>query len=152
MTSLDAMFQANRRHGPSFDMVRLLAALAVMVSHAFLVVAALAAVVLSLKFGGFYLVFPFAGAYLVAVLGNSRVLEFARIRRSFLAGDFSYGTYIIAFPVQQAVNAAMGAASSAWNNLAISVPITLVLAMLSWHFIEQPCLRLKYARTEKALG
>jgi peptidoglycan/LPS O-acetylase OafA/YrhL len=110
------------------------------------IVAAAVAVVLSLKFGGFALVFPFAGAYLVAIIGNSRLLEFASFRRGIWAGDFSYGTYIIAFPVQQAINAVMGSASNAWNNLLVSVPATLALAMLSWHLIEKLCLKLKYAR------
>lgn len=56
-------------------------------------------------------------------------------------GDFSYGIYIYAFPVQQLV--------VYWSNNQISVfmlfissfAITLCLAMLSWKFVEEPALR-----------
>ena len=94
---------------------------------------------------GFYFVFPLLGAYLVVVLGNLRILEFARLRRGIFAGDFSYGVYIVAFPVQQIVRQLLGGACTWWVSLLISLPVTLGLAMLSWHFIEKPCLRLKYA-------
>ncbi len=58
------------------------------------------------------------------------------------AGDYSYGLYIYAFPIQQALRQyfpdilpleLFGAAAL----------LTLGCAMLSWHFIEQPALRLK---------
>jgi peptidoglycan/LPS O-acetylase OafA/YrhL len=62
-------------------------------------------------------------------------------------GDYSYGTYIYAFPVQQLV---------AWKfdeitpvaMIALSMPTTLLLACLSWHLIEAPAL----ARREALAG
>ena len=52
-------------------------------------------------------------------------------------GDYSYGTYIYAFPVQQI--AVLLAPGDGWLvNLAISFPLTLACAILSWHFVEQP--------------
>ena len=106
---------------------------------------AAALVAASLLLSGFYFVFPLAGAYLVAALGNSRLLDASHFRRGVLAGDFSYGVYIAAFPVEQAVRQWAGAAATWWSVLAISAPLVLALAMLSWHFIERPSLRLKYA-------
>jgi peptidoglycan/LPS O-acetylase OafA/YrhL len=57
-------------------------------------------------------------------------------------GDYSYGIYIIAFPVQQAVLQWL-APSSGWVTLAIAAPIVVALAAASWHVIEVPALTLK---------
>lgn len=64
--------------------------------------------------------------------------------RSFARhGDFSYGLYIYAFPVQQ-LCAVLGV-----NRLGLlpyfflCLAVTLVLAMVSWFLVESPCLRLK---------
>ena len=56
--------------------------------------------------------------------------------------DYSYGIYIIGFPVQQAVVATTGILDP-WANLAISLPIVLILACCSWNLVEKPALRLK---------
>lgn len=63
------------------------------------------------------------------------LLSFNRI------GDFSYGIYIYAFPVQQ-VAAQFGAQTPALN-MVVAAPVVLLLAALSWHLIEEPALRLK---------
>lgn len=54
-------------------------------------------------------------------------------------GDYSYGVYIYAFPIQQAV-AAIGI-TSPLANIAIALPVTLIAAVLSWHLVEAPALR-----------
>ena len=54
-------------------------------------------------------------------------------------GDFSYGLYLYAFPVQQAV----GASGGAFVNFAVATIVAGGCAALSWHFIEQPALRAK---------
>ena len=56
--------------------------------------------------------------------------------------DYSYGLYIFAYPVQQTLIWGTGMTSPALH-IAASLAITLMLAMLSWHFIEEPALRLK---------
>lgn len=57
-------------------------------------------------------------------------------------GDVSYGLYLLAFPVQQvAVHLLPGL--SALGLIAISLPITYLLATLSWRIVERPALRLK---------
>ena len=56
--------------------------------------------------------------------------------------DYSYGLYIFAYPVQQTLIWATGM-KSAPLHIAASLAVTLVIAGLSWHFIEEPALRLK---------
>ncbi|HEX8706602.1 MAG TPA: acyltransferase [Myxococcaceae bacterium] len=79
------------------------------------------------------------GAYLVLYLAflPSRLSGFAR------HGDFSYGVYIYAFPVQQLVTALLGGRTEWWVNAALSLPGVVALAALSWRLVEQPALRLK---------
>lgn len=54
-------------------------------------------------------------------------------------GDYSYGTYIYAFPIQQlAVYLLPG---QGWQtNVLISIPFTLLMAVLSWKLVEEPAL------------
>jgi peptidoglycan/LPS O-acetylase OafA/YrhL len=61
------------------------------------------------------------------------------------AGDYSYGVYIYAFPVQQTL-AVILALKSGWSMLVLAAPITLAFAALSWRFVEAPALRLKPRR------
>lgn len=57
-------------------------------------------------------------------------------------GDYSYGVYIYAFPVQQAVINSFPAIIPD-NMFLLSTLITLCCAIISWHFIERPMLKLK---------
>ena len=57
-------------------------------------------------------------------------------------GDYSYGLYIYAFPIQQTLRQYFPAITPMELFPAASV-LTLICAMLSWHFIEEPALRLK---------
>ncbi|MEJ0044484.1 MAG: acyltransferase [Rhizomicrobium sp.] len=108
------------------------------------IAAALAGLAVALATPAFFVLFPFVGAYLVVVLGNSRLLAFPAVRRGILAGDFSYGFYLFAFPIQQLVYLLLGPAAGFWTVLLVSLPVVLALAMLSWHFIEKPVLDLKH--------
>jgi len=62
------------------------------------------------------------------------------VRRAGRFGDFSYGMYLYAFPVQQIILAAMPR-----NEYPITtcMVLTLPLAVLSWHLVEAPALRWK---------
>jgi peptidoglycan/LPS O-acetylase OafA/YrhL len=65
-----------------------------------------------------------------------------RLLRSYnRLGDYSYGTYIYAFPVQQLV--AFWGVTVPLANIAAALPLTLLCAVLSWHLVERPALRLK---------
>ena len=57
-------------------------------------------------------------------------------------GDYSYGMYIYAFPVQQTLVQSFPHSDAIFNTL-VSLPVTGALAVLSWTFIEKPALRLK---------
>lgn len=59
-------------------------------------------------------------------------------------GDYSYGIYIYAFPIQQ-ILALFNSELSAWEMTAYSLPITTILAVTSWHLIEKPFLEFKRA-------
>ena len=58
-------------------------------------------------------------------------------------GDFSYGMYLFAFPVQQTIAHFHGARLPLPWNIALCFGATLLLAVLSWHLVERPALALK---------
>lgn len=64
------------------------------------------------------------------------------VRNYNLLGDYSYGVYIYAFPVQQTI-AALIPGVSVISMLLISSFITFFLGILSWHFLEKHMLSLK---------
>ncbi len=63
-------------------------------------------------------------------------------------GDFSYGLYIYAFPVQQ-MFASLFPKFTPTKNTFVSMPTTLLLAVLSWYFIEKRALALAQSRRRK---
>ena len=65
-----------------------------------------------------------------------------KIRSYNRLGDYSYGIYIYAFPIQQA-SVALIPGITVWEMLLIATPITLLLAIASWHAVEKPALRFK---------
>lgn len=58
------------------------------------------------------------------------------------AQDYSYGAYIYGFAVQQMLHASLPQLGPL-AALLLAVPITLLLAALSWHLVEKPALGLK---------
>lgn len=58
-------------------------------------------------------------------------------------GDFSYGLYIYAFPIQQTLIYLFKNKLSILTFFSLSFLCTLVLAILSWRYIEKPALNLK---------
>lgn len=86
-----------------------------------------------------YLVPPLA-AYFTVWLGLMRPRESILTRH----GDYSYGIFLFGFPIQQAMTQIMGPAFHEWYwNIAASLPLTIVFAIISWHFVEKPSLRLR---------
>lgn len=89
----------------------------------------------------FGLIAPFAMSY--AFLWLAFALPLGHFDKK---GDFSYGTYIYAFPVQQGM-ALIGVQENGFVLYFIaSLLLTLVFAFLSYRLIEAPCLRLKTVR------
>ena len=72
-------------------------------------------------------------------------------------GDYSYGTYIYAFPVEQSI-AALYKGCPPVVMIALSLPLTLLCAVISWHLIERRALSWRSTvaqwcrRTVKPLG
>lgn len=82
---------------------------------------------------------PFVGVYL---------LFYVAFRPSRLAGfgtrtDLSYGLYLYAFPIQQLLTLYFRPHLNVLLLFLSALVITSGLAYLSWHFVEQPSLRLK---------
>ena len=76
------------------------------------------------------------------------VIAFSQAKTPFICqtgryGDFSYGIYIFAFPVQQSLMWGWSDQLGFYQLLIISFILTLILACLSWHLIEEPALKLK---------
>ena len=61
------------------------------------------------------------------------------IRRFNLIGDYSYGLYILCFPIQQ-VFVMLDPTITPGALFVCSFPAVLAFAMLSWHFVEHPAL------------
>jgi peptidoglycan/LPS O-acetylase OafA/YrhL len=108
--------------------------------------ALLAVVLLSaLERAVFFVAFSVALPYLVfyAAYGFG-----GRIRFFNRWGDYSYGIYIYAFPVEQATAHLVPGISVA-ALMGISALVTLILAMLSWHLLEKEALKLKDSAAER---
>lgn len=112
--------------------------------------AALAATALALGVlfpRGFFWIYPLTITYLVLY---AAYVPGGWLRRFNRTGDYSYGIYIYAFPVQQALKASFPAITPAQMIVAATV-LTLPLAMLSWHLVEKPMLARKDAGMRKPL-
>ncbi|WP_342679327.1 acyltransferase [Methanofollis sp. UBA420] len=58
-------------------------------------------------------------------------------------GDFSYGVYIYAYPIQQMIVLYLGTSMPLWLFSGLSVLLTFPLAYASWHLVEKKALALK---------
>jgi peptidoglycan/LPS O-acetylase OafA/YrhL len=78
-------------------------------------------------------------SYGVFYFGFLRVEPLLKYNR---LGDYSYGMYIFGFPVEQTI-AAVYVGSSPNFVILLSVPLTLMLAVVSWHCVEERALAQK---------
>ena len=65
------------------------------------------------------------------------------LRRLTAHGDVSYGLYLFAWPVGQVIVWAWGTSVTPALLIAVALPLTYVLALLSWRLVERPALALK---------
>lgn len=93
----------------------------------------------------FFFAFSIALPYLVFYLAYGFG---GRIRAFNRCGDYSYGIYIYAFPVEQ-TTAHLVPGIPVASLMGISAIVTLVLAILSWHLLEKRALLLKDVAAEK---
>ncbi len=86
-------------------------------------------------FIAYSLILPYMLFYL-AYVPSGKIRSFNQL------GDYSYGLYIYAFPVQQSI-VALIPDISVLAMFILSFIISLFLAVLSWHFIEKRFLKMK---------
>lgn len=58
-------------------------------------------------------------------------------------GDYSYGVYLYAFPVQQVIANLLPSYREWWLNAALTLPVTFLFSYCSWHLLEKHVLKLK---------
>jgi peptidoglycan/LPS O-acetylase OafA/YrhL len=106
-------------------------------------------------FGLWGMAFVFAGSAIASLLQTAAlaytVFFLAYVPRGPLLaynriGDYSYGIYIYAFPLQGLMIWLFGPMTPGMNIL-LSLPITLMFAILSWHLVEAPSLALLRRRS-----
>ena len=82
------------------------------------------------------------------VLGVAR-RSWPFLRHASRFGDLSYGIYLWAWPVQQVVIMMLGKEAPLTVLLSVSLVAITGLALMSWHLVERPALRLKPNRASK---
>lgn len=104
---------------------------------------AFAVLVINILFNKFLLASVFISAftmtYVILYLAFTKTGWFKNFTKH---GDFSYGLYIWGWPVQQVVSMKVPNLT-VFSFFLITTGITLVLAFISWHFIEKKALVLK---------
>jgi peptidoglycan/LPS O-acetylase OafA/YrhL len=84
----------------------------------------------------FHELFLLAWYYAMLYIG---FLKYRPLQTYNRLGDYSYGMYIYAFPVQQAISALYKGCPPVIM-MALSLPATLAFAIFSWHFVEKRAL------------
>lgn len=104
----------------------------------------LVATIISAFMGELMSLFPLVAAY--------PILYFAAARSTRLPGlgglgDISYGLYLYGWPAAQIARALLGDDGSEWWSIwLLSTAFAIPCALLSWHLVEKPALRLKRRR------
>ena len=75
--------------------------------------------------------------YIMLYIGVSKLPPMPLFRH----GDYSYGIYLYGWPIMQAVRATLPIAQHPLLLWAFSMPLIILVSMLSWHFVEKPILR-----------
>ncbi len=76
--------------------------------------------------------------YVVAYLGTANPRKIGILQ----GADYSYGIFLYGFSIQQAF-IAMYPTAEWYTNIIVCVPVSALVAGLSWHYVEKPALGLK---------
>ncbi len=79
--------------------------------------------------------------YLILALAFA---DLSRIKHFFPKGDYSYGIYIYAYPVQQILVQYFGTYLNEYTMIISSILCSFVPAYYSWHWVEKRALKYKY--------
>ncbi len=90
---------------------------------------------------------PLFGSYALFYVAFTRRLRLQHFARY---GDFSYGLYLYAFPIQQLLVLYLGRHLTILTLFLCAFLITLCLAVMSWYLVEKPCLRRKHHSSRAA--
>lgn len=82
---------------------------------------------------------PLPVAYVTLYLGLQTPKKIPLI----FTGDYSYGIYLYAYPMQQAVAHVLPKGQSWYTNFLLALLVVSLFAAFSWHCIEKPMLKLK---------
>lgn len=99
-----------------------------------IVASVVALIVAALVPYGWTILFPIAGSFLVLVIAFHPALPLHGWSRH---GDFSYGVYLYAFPIQQLTMRFIGHPTSPVLLFFMALPMSLVCAFMSWHCVEK---------------
>ena len=89
--------------------------------------------------GWFHVFAALPWAYVIMLLGTS-----TRFSRVNYPNDYSYGTYIYAFPITQVLALVnLDHPMPGWLFCTLAVLLTAPVAWLSWHYLEKPAMSLK---------
>ncbi|MGO8674092.1 MAG: acyltransferase family protein [Capsulimonadaceae bacterium] len=100
----------------------------------------IALLVVACHFGVLAIVMPVLWGYALFYMAFSKALPLQRWGRF---GDFSYGLYLYACPIGQLLVTYYRSSFNAYSLFAATFGITLALAIMSWHLVEHPFLKLK---------
>jgi len=88
----------------------------------------------------FVVAFALFGGYVILYLAFAPWLKLHAFSRY---GDFSYGLYIYAFPIQQMLTYLLPDHQEWYWNFGLSLPLIFICAYFSWHFVERRALKMK---------
>jgi peptidoglycan/LPS O-acetylase OafA/YrhL len=100
----------------------------------FAALSALSLVAASWFYAGWTMAFPFAGTYLIFWFAYSPSI---RLHQAGRLGDFSYGTYLYAFPIEQMLMHYFGGHVRPASLFLCATPLTLLCAAASWYGVER---------------
>jgi peptidoglycan/LPS O-acetylase OafA/YrhL len=86
-----------------------------------------------------------------ALFGSWLMISFAtgplQIAGATRFGDLSYGIYLYGWPIEETLRYLLGTSATWWLVFLLAMPIASCVAMISWHVVEGPSLRLAGSRT-----
>lgn len=100
----------------------------------------LISLIVLIKTPAYPFVFPVALPYVIIYLAFGNL---GSLKNFGKYGDFSYGIYIFAFPIQQSLTYLFWPELNFVVFMLMAFILTLMMAFVSWHFVEKPALKLK---------